>query len=217
MTDWSRESVESGARFVCRELDVFCLEGGGVGGPVSAEEKVGTYTESTQYLKNTTHYHFDVDMKPFTEEALSGPNVGEIIDVGCCSGLMGLVMALREYWVTFHDFEGVGLAFVRWMIERHGLEGEVIPYGQEVTRRYDTVIATDVLEHTGNHLGFIRWVSGLGKRVIVTYPQIAFSPPHVEVIDEWVDDEVIVRVVEERYEVVTNYLRNGRRFLIWRT
>lgn len=185
--------------------------------PVSTSDKRGTYTNSGDYLIYTTSFHHDHAVSELVT-GLKPPAGTTIIDVGCCSGFTGLTFALQGYKVAFHDFEGLGLQFVRWFGDKHALDIEVIPYGGEIEKRYDIAIALDVMEHTGNHLGFIRWISDLAHRVIICYPLMAFGPPYSDDLDEWVDDQVIRNVVEARYKLQDDYLSTSadRRFLIWK-
>lgn len=184
--------------------------------PDFLSDKRLTYTDSPEYLLYTTSFHHDASIRALIEP-LSPPVGTTIIDVGCCSGFTGLSLAMNGYRVAFHDFEGLGLSFIRWFSDRQELNTQVIPYGSEMTERYDLAIALDVMEHTGNHLGFIRWISSLAHKVIVCYPLMPFAPPYSDQIDEWVDDQVIRSVVESRYKLFDDYLSTSgdRRFLIW--
>jgi len=183
--------------------------------PYSTADKMAAYTGSPEYLTYTTYFHHDVHVKEFTEGINPRPG-STFIDVGCCSGFTGLLLAHRGYKVTFHDFDGLGLKFVRWYSEKHNLDTDVIPYGQELPVRYDIAISLDVMEHTGNHLGYLRWITELADRAMICYPLMPFSPPHDDVLDEWIDDNAICDIVNCRYKLVDSYIAGGnRRFLVW--
>jgi hypothetical protein len=177
-------------------------------------DKQRTYTNSPDYLIYTLSFHGNRNVAKF-EQAIAPPPKTSFIDVGCCAGTTGLNLALRGYHVTFHDYEGLGLEFIRWFADRHKLSCQVVPYGQDISKRFDIATAFDVLEHTGNHLSFIKWISGLARRVMICYPIMPFSPPFENVLDEWVDDEMIRHVVSSRYRLVYDDKPDGRRFLIW--
>ncbi len=179
-------------------------------------DKERTYTASPDYLISVISFHGNRNVAAFEESVK--PSAGtKIIDVGCCSGITGLNLAVQGYPVTFHDFEGLGLDFIRWFSERHALNTEVIPYGQELERHHDIAIALDVLEHTGNHLAFIKWISYLAGRVMICYPlSVPFMPPYEKVLDEWVDDLAIRDIVRHRYKLIHDEAPGSdRRFLIW--
>jgi hypothetical protein len=179
-------------------------------------DKRRTYTASPDYLIYVTSFHGNRNVAAF-EQSICAPLGTRFIDVGCCSGVTGLNLALRGYHVTFHDYEGLGLEFIRWFSKEHRLDTKVIPYGEE-TVNYDVAIALDVLEHTGNHLAFIKWISSLADKVMICYPlSVPFAPPYENVLDEWVDDKAIRQIVSERYKVVSDENPDGRRFLVWRT
>jgi SAM-dependent methyltransferase len=185
--------------------------------PVDAEDFEQTYTRSVDYLLSTVNYHHDTTMKAYTDKLFSTVS-GKIIDVGCCTGFMGLLFALRGERVTFADFEGAGLEFVRFFAKKNGLSVQVIPYSElDLSRHgvYDWALAFDVLEHAGNQLSFVRMMSILGQNVVISYPCLGYSPPFKRVIDDWVDDEAIRWIVNERYKVVEDLNGGGRRFLRW--
>lgn len=178
-------------------------------------DKKRAYTASSDYLIYVTSFHGNRNVAAF-EESIKLPLGARFIDVGCCSGVTGLNLAMRGYQVAFHDYEGLGLDFIRWFSEKHHLKTEVVPYGQELVNSYDVAIALDVLEHTGNHLAFIKWISYLAGRIMICYPlSTGFSPPYENVLDEWVDDRAIREVVKERYRLIHDEAPDGRRFLIW--
>lgn len=180
-------------------------------------DKKRTYTASPDYLIYTVSFHGNRNVAAF-EEAIKPPAGSTIIDVGCCAGITGLNLAWQGYPVTFHDFEGLGLDFIRWFSSRHQLNATVIPYGDELPICYDLLVALDVLEHTGNHLAFVHWISTLAHQVRICYPLSAgFSPPYANVLDEWVDDEIIRETVAKRYRIIRDEDPDGRRFLIWDT
>ena len=205
------EVIES---FFANELDEFCRQHPS-DVPISETDLIETYTKSTKYLKYTIAFHFNPYVLMFMKTAFGRQEKADIIDVGCCSGFTGLMLAIRGHRVTFHDFEGVGLDFIRWVSNRHNLDTTVIPYGDPVECRYDIAVALDVMEHTGNHLGFVRWISELARRVVVCYPRMEFSPPYVTVVDEWIDDEGVRMGIGSRYNVIVDYEGGGRRFMIW--
>ena len=97
------------------------------------------------------------------------PNL-KIIDVGCASGLTGFRFVNKGHLVTFHDFEGIGLEFIRWFLKdrKYGNAHWVVPYGNSLPYgRYDAVVSIDVLEHTGNHLGYLKW---LENEFFISFP-----------------------------------------------
>lgn len=172
--------------------------------PVSANDKQGTYTSSTGYFLETLNYHKDPWVQSFlTRVIVTTQDTLDAVDAGCAFGITGLCMAMAGKHVTFHDFEGLGLAFIRWFGQREGLPIQVVPYGEYI-RKHSMVVAFDVLEHTqGKHLAFLRWLRDLGHLVVLTYPcRVGRVPPfEPEGLDEWVDDEAIMTVIQHRHQM----------------
>ncbi len=174
------------------------------------------YTQSPWYLLYTTEFHDDPNVSNFinmiTSRTLTGTT---FVDVGCGSGMTGLLIALQGFAVTFHDYESLGMDFIRGFIARHGLSASVIPYGEEVPR-HTVAIALDVLEHTSSHVSTLRWLRELGINVALTYPLLPYRRPYIREVDEYVDDEAMMLVANQRYNVVFATIHNKRRFLIYR-
>ncbi len=190
------------------------------GTPVSSDNKMATYTSSLDYFTELLECHNDAQVIAFQSLIMHThlpAAVPSIVDVGCAFGLAGLPFAMMGYNVTFHDFEGVGLEFVRWITGRMNLVNtHVIPYGQPIPR-HALALCFDVLEHTGNHLATLKWFKELGDIVAMTYPcRVAYRPPYLkEGLDEWVDDELIVRAIEYRHRVVYKCYQYGWRSLVF--
>jgi hypothetical protein len=188
--------------------------------PVSNRDKAGTYTKSVDYIKELYEFHCDPwvlgFMASFHEMLGKTPRLKSITDVGCVFGFSGLPLAHAGYHVTFHDFEGYGLEFIKWYIAREKLDAEVIPYGG-VVHRQDVVLAIDVLEHTGNHLGAIKWFKELGDVVALSYPvRVPWKPPfEPSGLDEWIDDELMCMALRFRYQVYNSSLQHGWRTVVY--
>ena len=109
---------------------------------------------------------------------------------------------------TTHD------AFVAWAKETGCYVGEVAELCQPEHR--DWAIALDVIEHTGNHLGFLRWMKELGSTVVFSVPNPPFLPPYMPVVDEWVDTQAIIWTIERRHQLLDTLQDNGRTYLVYR-
>lgn len=188
------------------------------GPSVSIEDKQATYTRSSEYLVYVTAYHHTADFARFITDLVGQISpYHSIIEVGCSSGFSGLT--LTRYGrrnVTFHDFAGLGLEFLGWYGKEEGLPLTTIPYTNPTAVRYDWVLCLDVLEHTGNHLGALRWLEELGDNVALAYPLMEFVPPFQNVMDEWVDDEIIQMTLVKRYTVLETRIADGRRYTTYR-
>lgn len=200
-----------------RRLDEFTL-GRDNGILFDAKNPLSIYTCSIGYLSDVIQYHRTPDMARFILSLLDRIEPGDsIVDAGCASGFTGLSLAQygRER-VTFHDFPGVGLEFLSWFIKTESLKtAKVVAYGQPI-EQHQWCLACDMLEHTGNHLATLRWLSTLGQKVALCYPlSVPFSPPYVRTIDEWVDDEMIQAAIARRNTIIETDIRDGRRYTIY--
>ena len=175
------------------------------------------YTASPWYQVYTLTFHDDVWVSRFIDMLANNMTAeATFLDVGCCNGATGLVLALMGRNVTFYDYEGLGLSFVRDFIARHELTAHtsVVPYGVSLPH-CDIAIALDVLEHTSSHTAALRWWRELGTYVAISYPLASYRPPYIIHLDEYVDDEAILLVAERRYEIIFNEIRNMRRFMVY--
>lgn len=189
------------------------------------EDKYSVYTKSFEYLRNSAAFHTSSFVQEYISNLISDINIeSRIIDIGCGSGATGMQFAFLGHDITFCDFEGIGLEFVRWLIEKEKYENaKVVPYenaNRDFFVFYDIILAFDVLEHTGNHLAFIKWLASLGKRVILTFPiNEPFYPPYEnnKVLDEWVDWEAIQWIVYMRYFNIQFKIIDGRAYVDFTT
>jgi hypothetical protein len=187
----------------------------------SNTDKVQTYTKSTDYFFETMEYHRCPYVQEFNGVALQAMGAFKMhtaVDVGCAWGVTGLVVAEHGIPVTFHDFEGAGLDFLRWTKNNGNLKDKinVVPYGDPI-KRHGTCLAFDVLEHTGNHLAALRWFKELGDLVIMCYPtRVPLLEPFKPYgLDEWVDDEAIMWTIQRRYQLIYSSLRYSWRSIVF--
>lgn len=176
------------------------------------------YTESPMYLEHLGVFHRQTNVIEFIQWLLDTiPQHEKIWDVGCVCGYTGMAFALNGYDVAFHDFDGLGLDFLRWMKDENVLGYQnitIVPYGEPAPRR-DWAIALDVIEHTTNQLAFLRWMSDLGRRVAFTFPTSPYKEPFRLPLDQWVDGEAVGWIVERRHNVIHNEIADGRTYIVF--
>ncbi len=189
----------------------------------TTDSKLNLYTQDSTYLLYSVGWHSGYDICQFIEELARqiAPD-DSVIEVGCESGITGLTLAhlchnCDQFYLTLHDYDGLGPQFARDYAKKHNLPIHWQPYGVE-PERHNWVVATDVLEHSGNHLAFLKWLDILGHFKVVTYPLSGrFCPPYgiESVIDEWVDDEGVLEVIGRRHRMIVSRIRDDRRYLIY--
>ena len=199
---------------VAKALQEF--RGARAGCPMSEMDLRATYTQSWDYLAYIGNFHADKPVGSFLAHIADLITDGDtVVDIGCGAGYTGLQLAALGCKVTFHDFAGYGLEFIAWYAQREGLAVRIVPYGTDL-EQHDFAVAFDVLEHTGNHLGALRWLAGLGRTVALCYPTAAYRPPFHPVFDEWVDDEAVHWMLEKRHRILHWAWHEERRFAIFR-
>ena len=184
---------------------------------VSAYRKNDTYKKSVRYIRdNASPFHTDHHVQNYLSNyivKLDSPK--KVIDVGCASGITGLNFLEFGHHVTFHDYDGIGLEFLRWLRFSEKRQNMLISsYECSLSHTpYDIVVAFDVLEHTGNHLGFLKWMESLGKSIVLCFPYSqGFTPPYEPQLDEWVDVDAICNIINLKYKNVDLIRLNNRLF-----
>ena len=173
------------------------------------------YAESPAYQMYSIEFHDDPNVYTFIDGLLMyTDDDASFVDVGCCTGVTGLCLAFAGRYVTFHDYEGLGQEFIKYMLAKHALRGEFIPYGMPI-ERHTVAVALDVLEHTSSHTSTLTWLLNLGDNVALTYPVHPWREPYINYVDQYVDDEAILMVANARYEIILATTANGRRFLVY--
>ena len=193
---------------------------------VDPYDKQATYHKSVKYLFDYSgDFHTSHLVERYIREFLESLDEKQnIIDVGCAIGHTGIKFVEQGHHVTFYDFAGVGLLFLEWLKDDQDYHNmKTLPYGKlddcrKLEQRFDIVLAFDVLEHVGNHLGFLKWLENLGNKVVLCFPYtVSFLPPYVPTLDEWVDDEVICNTIRDRYADVEFTRLDGRLFAQYST
>lgn len=171
---------------------------------VSADNKQGTYVNAPDYYSETMKFHRDPWVQSFQSLIMAKTHDrNSVVDAGCAFGITGLCFALEGRTVTFHDFEGLGLEFLRFVKANSKLDIEIIPYGQPI-RRHSMVCLIDVLEHVDNPMSLLKWSRELGDIVCLSYPcRVAWYPPYEEskYLDNYVDDEAVMRIISWRWQL----------------
>ncbi len=187
--------------------------------PKNIDDVNDIYVNNSEYLMSCTSFHFSDDMIDFHMKLEGAIGIDDsVIDVGCESGITGLLLAHSDRKVTFFDYDSIGLWFIRWYLDKMHLPGETRIYSSDMPK-HDYALALDVIEHSGDSLAFLRWMETLGKKVFITYPlTVGWQPTYLPTrIDEYVDDDAVRLICHARYSVFLDERVDDRRFLGYST
>ena len=77
-----------------------------------------------------------------------------VLDYGCGIGSDGLILLEAGYRVEFADFDNPSAAYLRWRLDRRGLDAPVHDLDREVPGGFDLAYALDVIEHVDDPFAF---------------------------------------------------------------
>ena len=83
------------------------------------------------------------------------PAGARLLDYGCGIGSDGLMLLEAGYRVEFADFDNPSVAFLRWRLERRGLDAPVHDLDENVPDGFDAAFAFDVIEHVSDPFAFL--------------------------------------------------------------
>jgi SAM-dependent methyltransferase len=114
------------------------------------------YRTSTAYLYNLTAFAMTGTKLPYLEalEAQVAPGA-RILDYGCGIGSDGLLLLEAGYRVEFADFANPSVEYLRWRLERRGLDAPIHDLEEGVPDGFDAAFAFDVIEHVEDPFAFL--------------------------------------------------------------
>jgi SAM-dependent methyltransferase len=83
------------------------------------------------------------------------PPGARVLDYGCGIGSDGLALIEAGFDVEFADFDNPSTAYLRWRLERRGLEAPVHDLDEAVPGGFDAAFAFDVIEHVPDARAFL--------------------------------------------------------------
>ena len=127
------------------------------------------YRESQAYLYNLTAFAMTGTKLPYLREILRVvPSGGRVLDVGCGIGSDGLMLLEAGFEVEFADFDNPSTRYLRWRLERRGLDAHVhdLDVGP-LPGRFHLAYAFDVLEHVDDPLALLGEMERVARVVCV--------------------------------------------------
>jgi hypothetical protein len=95
------------------------------------------------------------------------PAPARILDYGCGIGSDGLRLLAAGHRVSFADFDNPSTRYLRWRLERRGIDAPVYDLDRHVPGVFDAAFAFDVIEHVDDPLKFLERLENLASVVAV--------------------------------------------------
>jgi SAM-dependent methyltransferase len=133
------------------------------------------YHRSEGYLYELTAFAMTGTKLPYLEHLIERVAPGaRILDYGCGIGSDGLMLLAAGYRVEFADFDNPSTAYLRWRLERRGLEAPVHRLDGAVPGEFDAAFAFDVIEHVRDPWALLREMEARAAMVEVNL--LEFEP-----------------------------------------
>lgn len=135
----------------------------------AAVDEATFYRTSRMYLYDLTAFAMTGTKRPYLAVLRSLVKPGaRILDWGCGIGADGLRLLEEGYRVSFADFDNPSTAYLRWRLERRGLEGNILDIAtDEVPTGFDAAFSFDVIEHVDDPFAFLASLERHANIVIV--------------------------------------------------
>ena len=144
-------------------------------------EEAAFYRSSEAYLYNLTAFAMTGTKVPYLETlAAAVPAGARVLDYGAGIGSDGLLLLEAGYAVEFADFDNPSARFLRWRLERRGLDAPVHDLDAGVPGGFDLAYAFDVIEHVEDPFAFLGEMESRAELVLVNFlePEPSDTPLH---------------------------------------
>jgi SAM-dependent methyltransferase len=170
------------------------------------------YRESQAYLYNLTAFAMTGTKLPYLEELRRAmPPGSRLLDYGCGIGSDGLMLIEAGYDVAFADFDNPSTQYLRWRLERRGLEAPIYDLDQaQPPPGFDLAYSFDVIEHVDDPFDFLTKLEAAADRVLVNF--LDPEPGETELHHELPVKELLAHVARRR--LVSYRLLHGRSHLV---
>ena len=170
------------------------------------------YRESQAYLYNLTAFAMTGTKLPYLEELRRAmPPGSRLLDYGCGIGSDGLMLIEAGFDVAFADFDNPSTRYLRWRLERRGLEAPI--YDLDRTQPppgFDLAYSFDVIEHVDDPFEFLAKLEALADHVLVNF--LDPEPGETGLHHELPVKELLAHVARRR--LVRYRLLHGRSHLV---
>jgi SAM-dependent methyltransferase len=127
------------------------------------------YRTSAAYLYNLTGFAMTGTKVPYLRALNRAvPPGASLLDYGCGIGSDGLLLLEAGYRVAFADFDNPSTRYLRWRLDRRGLEAPVYDLDRDaVPGGFDASFAFDVIEHVDDPVGLLSEMESRARLVAV--------------------------------------------------
>ncbi len=126
------------------------------------------YRTSQMYLYDLTRFSVWGTKYPYLEELRRlVPAGSRVLDYGCGIGTDGLRLLEDGYHVEFADFDNPSTRYLRWRLERRGVQAPVHDVDADVPGGFDAVFSFDVIEHVDDPFEFLARLEARARVVMV--------------------------------------------------
>ena len=139
------------------------------------------YRSSHMYLYNLTAFAMTGTKQPYLRDLTDlVPPGARVLDYGCGIGSDGLLLLEAGYDVGFADFANPSTEYLRWRLDRRGLEAPVYDLdASPPPSGWDAAYAFDVIEHVDDPFAFLVRLETLAELVAVNFLEPGASEPEV--------------------------------------
>jgi SAM-dependent methyltransferase len=170
------------------------------------------YRESQAYLYNLTAFAMTGTKLPYLEELRRAvPPGSRLLDYGCGIGSDGLMLIEAGYDVAFADFDNPSVQYLRWRLERRGLDAPIYDLDREQPPAgFDLAYSFDVIEHVDDPFAFLERLEASADRVLVNF--LEPEPGETELHHELPVRELLAHAARRR--LITYRVLHGRSHLV---
>jgi SAM-dependent methyltransferase len=169
------------------------------------------YRGSEAYLYNLTAFAMTGTKEPYLRELVRHVEPGaRVLDYGCGIGSDGLLLLEAGYRVEFADFDNPSTEYLRWRLDRRGLDAPIHDLDAGVPAGFDATYAFDVIEHVDDPYAFLAEMESRAALV-----EVNFLEP--DPFDQELHRELPVRELvahAARHRLVAYRVMHGRSHLV---
>jgi glycosyltransferase involved in cell wall biosynthesis len=178
----------------------------------AAGDEATFYRTSEAYLYDLTAFAMSGSKTPYRDALRRFVAPGSrLLDYGCGIGSDGLRFLSDGYLVDFADFVNPSTAYLKWRLDRRGLERSVFDVEGQVPGGYEAAFSFDVIEHVDDPFAFL---AELDERARIVAVNLLEPDPADTHLHKPLPIKELVRHARRRHKVVYHKLLHSRSHLL---